>query len=169
MNIRNVIQLMLTPLDATFVQDGSAKAAKMRQLRKLKQIFNKCKTIYFLCQSCDQLQSEHSCEDVASKYLCEADRNNDSLNMIEEVLGRTVKGFESKLETLIDKKLDQKLKIIESFDENIKEQGSGSASDPLVILSFADKLKGGTTDFGKFCVRQGETRTKRRNKEQRTL
>ena len=131
---------------------------------KLKQIFNKCKTIYFLCQTCDQLQSENSREAVASKYLCEADRNNDSLNKIEEVLGRTVKEFESKLETLIDKKLDQKLKIIETFNENIKEQGSGSASDPLVIPSLADKLK----DFREI-LRQthNEEKLERREKEQR--
>ena len=127
----------------------------------------KCKTIYFLCQSYDQLQSEHSREAVASKYLCEADRNNNSLNKIEEVLGRTVKEFKTKLETLIDKKLDQKLEIIETFNENIKEQGSGSASDPLVIPSFADKLKGGTTDFREILRQTHEEKLEQREKEQR--
>ena len=72
------------------------------------------------------------------------------------------------METLIDKKLDQKLKIIETFNENIKEQGFGSASDPLVIPSFADKLKGGTIDFREI-LRQAhnEEKLEQREKEQR--
>ena len=129
----------------------------------------KCET----CLNCSSLERVRarlkivSKLSVSSKYLCEADRNNDSLNKIEEVLGRTVKEFESKLETLIDKKLDQKLKIIETFNENIKEQGSGSASDPLIIPSFTDKLKGGTTDFREI-LRQthNEEKLEQREKEQ---
>ena len=40
------------------------KGCQDASVAKLKQIFNKCKTIYFLCQTCDQLQSEHSREAV---------------------------------------------------------------------------------------------------------
>ena len=116
---------------------------------KLKRIFNKCKTI-------DQLQSQHSSEVVTSKYLCGTDRKNSISS--KKVVDRTVKEFESKLETSINKKLDQKLKIIVTFNENIKEQGSRSARNPLVIPSFADKLRWChfTSDS-----KWGETTTKR--------
>ena len=68
--------------------------------------------------------------------------------------------------TLIDKKLVQKLQIIETFNESIKEQGS--ARNPLVIPSFADKLKGGATDFREILrSTQNEEKLEQREKEQR--
>ena len=51
--------------------------------------------------------------------------DNDGVAKMQVAFDKTIKEFERKIEDMIDKKMDMKLKVIETLNENLKEQKIG--------------------------------------------
>ena len=84
---------------------------------------------------------------------------------------KTIKEFERKIEDMIDKKMDMKLKVIETLNENLKEQKSasvGKEQEPSSNFAKTVNNYGNTMDFKEILREaQNEEKLKQREKEQR--
>ena len=57
---------------------------------------------------------------------------NDGLAKLQAAFDKTIKELERKLEDMIDKKMDNKLKVIETLNENLKERKSAPVGNDKV-------------------------------------
>ena len=84
---------------------------------------------------------------------------------------KAIKEFERKIEDLIDKKMDMKLKVIETLNENLKEQKSasvGKEKEPSSNFAKAVNNYGNTMNFREILREaQNEEKLEQREKEQR--
>lgn len=96
------------------------------QVAKLKPILNKCRTIHFLCKSCD--------EKIGSKVpdhekLLEKPVNDSNLLLsLQNMLDKKVNQMESTIEKAIDKKLEDKMAAITTLNDKIKDNSEAVAS-----------------------------------------
>ena len=93
---------------------------------KCKPIFNKCRTIYFLCKTCDQRigsQDEPPHVSVGNVDAPPATPGNaDLITSLQKMLDKKVSQLESKIEKSIEKKLGDKLDAVTCLTDKIKEQ-----------------------------------------------
>ena len=107
------------------------------QVAKLKPIMNRCKTIHFLCKTCDgKIGSKSTEEDVTTS---QPSNDTDLLTSLKVMLDKKVTQMESKIEKVIDKKLGDKLAATIACDvnNNVDETGEGTT----VATSYAKVLQ----------------------------
>ena len=77
---------------------------------KLKQIINKCNALYLICKNCNEMNVEESDEKVIEESNDvennKSQEHPDLLNSLKSMLDKQVTQIESKLENLIDAKLE---------------------------------------------------------------
>ena len=100
---------------------------------KLKPLMSKCKTLYFICKGCNEMSHDNSIKeilvDTTEVHSVDEKRNNtDLVKSLKTLFDKIIIEMESKLERLIDTKLDKKIDATNLYNENIKEQKSVSAT-----------------------------------------
>ena len=82
-------------------------------VNKLKPIYNKCKTLYFICKGCDDDIHSETSTSKDSSYFSEKEQTQmkqgevtESIKYFEATLDKKIMKLGSKLETLIDEKLN---------------------------------------------------------------
>ena len=97
--------------------------------------------------------------------------DNDGVAKMQVAFDKTIKEFERKIEDMINKKMDMKLKVIETLNENLKEQKSASVGKEKELRSnFAKAVNnyGNTMDFREILREaENEEKLEHREKEQR--
>ena len=88
------------------------------QVAKLKPIVNKCKTIHFLCKTCDE-KIGCSVADLGDVQIQPAEEST-LLTSMKNMLDKKVAQIETKFEKVIDKKLGEKMSVIQSLNEKIE-------------------------------------------------
>ena len=87
---------------------------------KLKQVMNKCKTVYFVCKACDEKMHQttaadsHPTSNSDPESNSTSNRNAELISSLKTVLEDKVNEIESKLGDLIESKLKERLPKAES-------------------------------------------------------
>ena len=98
------------------------------QVAKLKPIINKCKTIHFLCKTCDEKIGGNVADhgDVVLKQPVE---ESHLLTSMKTMLDKKVAQIETKFEKAIEKKLGEKMSVIQSLNEKIENNMGTTAAE----------------------------------------
>ena len=109
---------------------------------KLKTVMDRCSTIYFICNSCNNNTTDRTVNltDDNEKVLTNEmnDGQKDLVAKLQTSVNKTILKLETKLESLINSKIDEKMAEISTFSETIKKQG-----DTLnkISQSYSDSIK----------------------------
>ena len=104
---------------------------------KFKPLFNKCRTLYFLCKSCDQkvgIEAEPP-QEINGNGSTPVANNLDLLTSLQRIFDKKV----TQLEKAIDKKLEDKMAAVTSLNDKITGSETDSANGEKV--SYAKVLQ----------------------------
>lgn len=97
-------------------------------IAKLKPLMNRCRTIYVLCKTCnDNLDAEHDVLDMSKT----SHNMTGLLKSMEKMFDEKVQKLESKLEMTLDSKLEDKLKIVNDINDNLKVTKEAETSQKI--------------------------------------
>ena len=142
---------------------------------KLKPIMNKCKSLYFICKACNEMNQEYAVfEEVIAAEKTEAQiqfaDNSDMVGSLESMFDKKITEMESKLEIIIESKLDKRMEAITTLNKNFKGQSIVTAETIAEGKTFSEVLKEPKeTDLRK--IMQGarnDERVEEREKERRS-
>ena len=145
-------------------------------ISKVKPIMNKCHTLYFVCKGCDKMLLDSTVSRDLSTSEVEEERqnhvekkeNSDLLKSLQTMFDTKIIQIESKLEELIDNKLDKKMDEINTLSENFKEQAHASVITTLEKRTYSDALQD-PKDFRQILQQtRNEERVEEREKEKRS-
>ena len=85
---------------------------------KFKQLTNKCKSIHFLCKTCEE-NIDSACETSNISHNTE---NSGLISTLKKMFEKKVNQIEEKIEKVIDTKVSGKLDAIASLNEKIGKQ-----------------------------------------------
>ena len=114
---------------------------------KLKPLMSKCKTLYFICKGCNEMSHDDNIKEILADttevHSVDEKRNNaDLVKSLKTPFDKKITEMESKLERLIDIKLDKKINATNLYNENIEEQESVSATTTQENKKYSDIIKG---------------------------
>ena len=94
---------------------------------RLKPIMNKCKSLYFICKACNEMNQEDAVfEEVIAAGKKEAQiqlaDNSDMVKTLESMFDKKFTQMESKLEKIIGSKLDKKMEAITTLNKNLRDK-----------------------------------------------
>ena len=104
---------------------------------KLKQAMNKCKTVYFMCKTCDESMHQTSTADSHQTSGSNSIRNSELISSLKTVLNDKVSEIESKLGDLIESKLKERVPVV---DSGTKEAESTYAAKVLKVPDEVRKI-----------------------------
>ena len=125
---------MTSPREDVFAEQekGSKICEKIRKkhkempVAKLKTIMDKCKTLYFICKSCNENFPEGSDTNNETEKLriqCKKADGRDLVETFEDTLNhQKIEQLESKIESIIESKLGEKMNTLITFNKSIQEQ-----------------------------------------------
>ena len=90
------------------------------QVKQVKQVMEKCSRIYFVCNNCNE--GDFVRNPVTEKMKSVGTESNEIHTNFTISVDKKIAQLESKLEYLINKKLDEKMEAINNFSESIKSQ-----------------------------------------------
>ena len=87
---------------------------------------DKCKTLYFICKSCNENFPEGSDtnnETEKLRFQCKKADGRDLVKTFEDTLNhQKIEQLESKIESIIESKLGEKMNTLITFNKSIQEQ-----------------------------------------------
>ena len=138
---------------------------------KLKLLMSKCKTLYFICKGCNEMSHDDNIKEILADTtevhsVVEKRNNTDLVKSLKTLFDKKITQMESKLERLIDTKLDKKIDATNLY--NIKEQESVSATTTQENKKYSDIIKG-PMDFRQIMQEaRNEEKVEEREKEKRS-
>ena len=109
------------------------------QVVKLKNILEKCKTIYFICKHCDDNVGTSLHDKTEILELDRQKYQNDVATKIKTSIDDSIIRLESKLEDLINSKIDDKMIEMKNFDETLKKQNETLS---IISKSYSESVQG---------------------------